>query len=131
MSEDFSAWIGRSEDKADVIEAARSNALVIASTWGIAAQVVGQTGGRPGAVTETFHDPEALARQLRDPPHDVLYLVEVPRIRRLYPDATARVEQIIERLPGWWEKRPEPDLRDLPAVRVRKFVRRAPPRTDD
>lgn len=111
--------------------AARSNALVIASTWGIAAQVVGQTGGRPGAVTEAFHDPEALARQLREPRHDVLYLVEVPRVRSIYRDATARVEQIIERQPGWREKRPEPDLRDLLAVRVRKFVRRAPPRTDD
>ena len=111
--------------------AARTNALVIASTWGIGAQLVGQTGGRPGAVVEAFRDPEALARLLRNPPHEVIYLVDVPRVRSIYRDETARVEQIIERQPGWWEKRPEPDLRDLSAVRIRKFVRRTPPRTDD
>src|SRR5579871_5036266 len=40
MSEDYSAWVGRSEERSDVLEPARSNALLVA----LGGEGVGQAG---------------------------------------------------------------------------------------
>jgi hypothetical protein len=108
--------------------AARSDAFVVASTWGIANQIVAFAQGRVSAVDEPIYEDaevEAFERHLAATESSQLYLVELPRQAHLFPSRTTRITAAVERDSRWREVDAEPELRGPSPVRVRKFVRRA------
>jgi hypothetical protein len=108
--------------------APRSDAFVVASTWGIANQIVAFADGRPDAVHEPLYEDaevDAFERDLAATEKSQLYLAEMPSQAHLFPSRTTRIAAAIERDPRWREVAAEPTLRESSPVRVRKFVRRA------
>lgn len=110
--------------------AARSDAFVVASTWGIGNQIVAFAQGRPGAVHEPIYEDaevDAFERDLAATERSQLYLAEMPSQAHLFPSRTSRIAAAIERDPRWREVDAEPELRGRSTVRVRKFIRRETP----
>jgi len=106
--------------------ASRTDALVVASTWGIANQVVCFAQGRKDAVYEPIYaddEVDAFAQALAHTERSLLYLAEVPHEAHLFPTRSARVRAAIMSDSRWREVDAEAELRKSSLVRVRKFVR--------
>lgn len=106
----------------------REEAMVVASTWGIANQIVAFSGGRRDAVHEPIYDDlelERVERTLAESSAGAVYLVEVPRYRDLFSARRERVQAAIGAA-RWREVPVEDELEGLSVVRVRKFANRRP-----
>lgn len=105
--------------------AAQTDALVVASTWGIANQIMCFAQGRRDAVYEPIYEErevEAFEQTLARTDRSTLYVAVMPRVAHLFPTRTARVTAAIERDSRWREVDVEAEIRESPALRVRKFV---------
>lgn len=106
--------------------ASQADALVVASTWGIANQIVCFAQGRKDAVHEPIYqddEVDAFAQALARTERSLLYLAEVPRAAHLFPTRTARVTAAITSDSRWREVDAEAEIQESSVVRVRKFVR--------
>jgi hypothetical protein len=106
--------------------AAQTQAIVVASTWGIANQVALFAQGRTDAVYEPIYndrDVDAFIHALAHTERRVLYVAAVPSQAHLFPSRTARVLAAIERDGRWQETAVEADMKKLSYVLVRKFTR--------
>ena len=106
--------------------ASQADALVVASTWGIANQIVCFAQGRNDAVHEPIYaddEVDAFAQALARTERSRLYLADVPRYAHLFPTRTARVTAAITSDSRWREVDADAEVRESSEVRVRKFVR--------
>jgi len=102
-------------------------ALFLASDWGVATQIYCLAQGRPDVVEEIFWrptDPRRLEEILDRSGKSVFYLVRTKPPARVRPENSRRIEEDASDLAEWIEVPPEPEVRALEVVRVRKFVRR-------
>lgn len=106
--------------------AGRTDALIVAATWGIGNQIRSFTRDRSPSLFEPIYDDEhveALERGLASTPHRALYLVEVPAAAALFAPRTASIRSAIEADVRWRAAAVEPELQYEPGLHVEKFVR--------
>lgn len=107
--------------------ARRDTAVFVASDWGVATQIYAYSGGDAGLVFEPFWR-YAGVRELhefqRRAGKDVLYVVRLRRPEMVRAEATRRIEYDLATDGAWQEVEPEPEVRDLHAVFVQKYVYR-------
>jgi hypothetical protein len=103
-------------------------ALFIAADWGIAAQIYCLTDGTPDLVYELFRSTqvrEETTSLIRQTTHERLYLLSRRQRAPARPAETAIIEDTIGSSALWHEVPAEPEIRNLRAVHVRKFLRMA------
>jgi hypothetical protein len=108
--------------------ASQADALVVASTWGIANQIICFAQGRKDAVYEPIYEDDevdAFAQALAHTERSRLYLAEVPREAHLFAARTARVRAAITSDARWREVDADAEIQESSVVRVRKFVRQS------
>lgn len=100
-------------------------AAFIAADWGVGTQVFCLGQGRPGLIKELFREyrgPDDLVRFREEAGVDAYYALSLRPPSGVAPGDTARILRDLESEPGWREMKVEPELRNLAAVAVRKFL---------
>jgi hypothetical protein len=101
------------------------DSVFIAAEWGVATQIFCLSNGYPDVVYQlyAYYEGQGQIQKIMDKTgKQVIYLVEKIPHSNVTPQITSRLIRDIETLPDFRETVVESEIRDLKAVRVRKFV---------
>jgi hypothetical protein len=99
--------------------------IFVAADWGVATQIYCISNGRQGLVHELFWNyggPEKLRQLQKQSVATTVYTVSLNPLSNVRPENTQRIFLDLESSPHWHEVKVEPELAQLVAVTVRKFL---------
>ncbi|HAU37826.1 MAG TPA: hypothetical protein DCX07_08930, partial [Phycisphaerales bacterium] len=111
---------------------AAGRATFLAADWGVANQMLCLSDGDTNLVHELFwgyRGPDDIRDCIDRAGVDAFYVVTKKPPTTVHPENTRRIVRDAAELPGWRETPVEPEVADLPAVGLRKFLRAAPETT--